>query len=456
MFGSRLFPGGVHPHEGKNGKAVNGHNPIAQLSAPPRVVIPLQQHIGAPAKALVKKGDHVKVGQLIGEAGGYVSAPVHASVSGTVVDIQPCVLASGVQSPAVIIDNDYKEEWVELKPSTHPETLSAAELQQIVREAGIVGLGGATFPTAVKITPPNGKKIEKLVINGAECEPYLTADHRLMLEKSAEIIDGIRLMMLALDVKEALVGVEDNKPDAIEALRTAASATEGIEIRALPVRYPQGGEKQLVYALTRRKVPTGGLPLDVGVVVANVGTVYAIDRAIREGRPLIERVTTVGGLVRKPGNFLVRIGTPLSALIEAAGGMEDGVKQFLYGGPMMGMAISRTDIPVTKGCSGILCLGQEAMEPHESACIRCGRCMRACPMNLAPAKIDALMRADRYEAAAAIGAMNCIECGCCTFVCPAKRSLTQSCRVVKRVVGDRRRKAQAAAKAAQAAAKKED
>lgn len=281
--------------------------------------------------------------------------PSHASVSGTVVDIQPCVLASGVQSPAVIIDNDYKEEWVELKPSTHPETLSAAELQQIVREAGIVGLGGATFPTAVKITPPNGKKIEKLVINGAECEPYLTADHRLMLEKSAEIIDGIRLMMLALDVKEAWWAWRTTSPTPLRPCVPPPAPPRASRSVPCPCCYPQGGEKQLVYALTRRKVPAGGLPLDVGVVVANVGTVYAIDRAIREGRPLIERVTTVGGLVRKPGNFLVRIGTPLSALIEAAGGMEDGVKQFLYGGPMMGMAISRTDIPVTKGCSGILC-----------------------------------------------------------------------------------------------------
>ena len=446
MFGARLFPGGIHPHEGVNGKAVNGGNAIVELSAPPRVIIPLQQHIGAPAKALVQKGDHVKIGQLIGEAGGFVSAPVHASVSGTVVDIQPCLLANGLQAPAVIIDNDYQEEWVALTPSEHPETLSAAELQQIVRDAGIVGLGGATFPTAVKLSPPKGKTIQKIIINGAECEPYLTADHRLMLEKAVEIIDGIRLMMLAMDVKEAIIGIEDNKPDAVAALTAAAKATEGIRVQALPVRYPQGGEKQLVYAITKRQVPNGGLPLDVGVVVCNVGTVYAIDQAIRKGRPLIERVTTVGGLVNNPGNFLVRVGTPVESLIEACGGMKPGVKQFIYGGLMMGMAISRMDIPVTKGCSGILALGEEAMEPKESACIRCGRCMRACPMKLAPAKIDALMRADRFEDAAAIGAMNCLECGACTFACPAKRSLTQSCRTVKKVITARRKKAAAAKK----------
>jgi len=443
VFGAHLFPGGIHPHEGVNGKAVNGGNAIRELPAPPRVIIPLSQHIGAPAKPLVQKGDHVKIGQLIGAANGFVSAPVHASVSGTVVDVQPCLLASGVQAPAVIIDNDYKEEWVELTPSSHAETLSAAELQQIVRDAGIVGLGGATFPTAVKLSPSKDKTIKQLIINGSECEPYLTADHRLMLEKAPQIIDGVRLMMLALDVKEAVIGVENNKADAITALTAAASAAEGITVKALPVRYPQGGEKQLVYAITRRKVPTGGLPLDVGVVVCNVGTAYAVEQAIRTGRPLIERVTTVGGLVNNPGNFLVRLGTTVDYLIDACGGMQPNVKQLLYGGPMMGMAISRTDIPVTKGCSGILALADEAMEPHESACIRCGRCMRSCPMQLAPAKIDALTRAGRYEAAEKVGVMNCMECGICSFVCPAKRSLTQSCRTAKKVINTRRKKAAA-------------
>ena len=446
MFGTHLFPGGIHPHEGVNGKKANSGNAIRELPAPPRVIIPLSQHIGAPARAVVKKGDHVKIGQLIGEAGGFVSAPVHSSVSGTVWDVQPCLLASGVTAPAVIIDNDYQEEWVELTPSAHPETLTADELRQIVRNAGIVGMGGATFPTAVKLSPAQGKTIEKIVINGAECEPYLTADHRLMLEKAPQIIDGIRLMMLALDVKEAIIGVEDNKPDAISALSSAASATEGITVRALPVRYPQGGEKQLIYAVTRRKVPTGGLPIDVGVVVCNVGTVYAVDQAIREGRPLIDRVTTVGGLVNNPGNFLVRIGTTVEYLLDACGGLQSGVKQLISGGPMMGMAIARTDIPLTKGSSGVLALGEEAMEPKESACIRCGRCMRACPMKLAPAKLDALARADRFEDAAKAGAMSCLECGACTYVCPAKRSLTQSCRTVKKVINTRRK---------QAAAKKE-
>ena len=450
MFGKRMFPGGIHPHEGVGGKAANCGNAIVELSAPPRVIIPLSQHIGAPAKALVQKGDYVKVGQMIGEAGGFVSAPVHSSVSGTVVGVEKCLLANGMEVSAIVIDNDYKDEWTELHPSDHPETLTPKELADIVRAAGIVGMGGATFPTSVKLSPPPGKTVEKLVINGAECEPYLTADHRLMLEKAAGIIDGIRLMMLALDVKEAIIGVENNKMDAVAALTEAAKAAEGIVVKALPVRYPQGGEKQLVYATTRRKVPCGALPLEVGCVVCNVGTCFAIHEAIRLGKPLIERVTTVGGMVNNPGNFLVRIGTPIEALLDACGGMKPGVKQFINGGPMMGQAMSRTDIPVTKGCSGILALGEEAEEPLESACIRCGRCIQACPMLLAPAQLDNAIRADDFEAAEKLGVMNCMECGACTFVCPAKRCLTQSFRTGKKVINTRRRQAAAAA-----AAKKE-
>lgn len=454
MLNKRMFPGGIHPREGANGKAVNGLNPIRPLEAPPRVIIPLQQHIGAPAKALVSAGDAVRIGQKIGEAGGFVSAPIHASVSGTVYAVQDALLPNGTMTPAIIIDNDYQESWVELHPTDHPETLSAQELQQIVREAGIVGLGGATFPTSVKLTPSGGRKIEKIVLNGAECEPFLTADHRLMLEKASDIIDGVRLMMLALDVEEALIGIENNKPDAIDMMTAAAKQVEGIRVVGLPVRYPQGGEKQLVYALTRRQVPNGGLPLDVGVVVCNVGTVYAIDRAIREGRPLIDRITTVGGLVQNPGNFLVRIGTPIGHLIDACGGLQSHVKQFIYGGPMMGMAIARFDIPVTKGCSGLVALGNEAMEPKESPCIKCGACREGCPMKLFPSRIDAFCRHDRLEDAEKLGMMNCIECGCCSFVCPAKRSLTQSMRTAKNAI-QRKRRRDAARKAQEEAAQKE-
>ncbi len=446
-----MFPGGTHPQEAVNGKAVNSGNAIVELPAPARVVIPLSQHIGAPAKALVQKGDAVLMGQKIAEAGGFVSAPVHASVSGIVVGIQNVEMASGTVVPAIVIENDFQDTWVDLHPVERPETMTAKELQDLVREAGIVGMGGATFPTSVKLTPSSGKTIDKLIINGAECEPYLTADHRLMLERPAQIIDGIRLMMLALDVKEAIIGVEENKLDAIDAMK--ACATEGITIMALPVWYPQGGEKQLVYATTRRKVPTGGLPLDVGVVVCNVGTVYAIQQAIREGKPLVQRVTTMGGLVNNPGNFLVRVGATVGDLIEACGGLQSGVCKLISGGPMMGMAINRTDIPLTKGTSGVLALGKEAVEPNENPCINCGRCVQACPMRLMPTRLDALVRAGMYAEAEKDGMMNCIECGACTFVCPAKRLLTQSCRMGKRVVNDRKR-AEAAKKATVDAAQK--
>lgn len=449
----KTFPmGGVHPSENKLSCA----KPIEVLPLPDVVTIPLAQHIGAPAVAKVAKGDKVLTGQLIAEAGSFMSANIHSPVSGTVTAVDMAVNGQGLRQMMITIKRE-GDDWVEGIDRSDALVkvcpFSAQEIIAKIKDAGIVGMGGATFPTQVKITPPKGKTIEKLVINGAECEPYLTADHRLMLEKPAEIIDGIHLMMLALDVKEAHVGVENNKMDAVEALRAAAKNVEGITIHDLPVRYPQGGEKQLVYALTRRKVPTGGLPLDVGCVVSNVGTVYAIQQAIREGRPLVQRVTTVGGLVNNPGNFLVSVGTPIDTLLEACGGMQSGARMLISGGPMMGMAITRTDIPVTKGTSGVLVLGEEAVDPVESACINCGRCLRACPMQLMPTLLDRCVRADRYDEAEKYGIMNCIECGACTFVCPAKRLLTQSCRQGKKVITTRK-KAEAAKKAAAEAAKK--
>lgn len=451
VFRSHLFPGGIHPKEGVNGKAVNSGNAIVNMPAPARVTIPVSQHIGAPAKVIVKKGDHVRIGQVIAEPGGFVSAPVHSSVSGTVDEIRPCTLASGVVVTSIVIDNDFLDEWVELHHSEHPETLTAQELQNLVRESGIVGMGGATFPTAVKLTPGAGKTVEKLIINGAECEPFLTADHRLMLESPGLIVDGVHIVMTALGIREAIIGVEANKHDAVTALQEACRGTDGIEVRELPVRYPQGGEKQLVYALTRREVPNGGLPPDVGCVVLNVGTVFAIEQAVREGKPLVERITTVGGMVNNPGNYRVRIGTPISLLLDACGGLQAGVKKIISGGPMMGMAINDLEIPITKGSSGILALGEASLEPEESACIRCGRCTRACPMKLPPYMMDACIRHERYEDAEKHGVMNCIECGACTFVCPAKRMLTQSFRTGKKVITARRKAAQAREAAEKAA-----
>ncbi len=436
--GAHLFPGGIHPREGVNGKTVTGAQPIQVLPPPSRVILPLQQHIGVPCRCVVKQGDYVKIGQIIGEAAGFVSAPVHATVSGTVVAVAPCMMASGLNAQAVIIDNDFRENWVPLTPAANQDNLTAKELTEIIRNAGIVGLGGATFPTAVKLSPPPSKKVDTLVVNGAECEPYLSSDHRLMLEHGAVVMDGISLVKKALGISRVIIGIENNKMDAAQAMQEQAQKLEDVTVHALPVHYPQGGEKQLIYSLTRRVVPMGGLPADVGVICLNVGTLAAISRAVREGRPVVDRVTTVGGLVEKPGNFLVRIGTTVEALVEGAGGFSNGVRKFVYGGPMMGHAISRKDIPVTKSCSGILALDKEAVEPPESNCIRCGRCSRACPMLLMPFALNQYSRTDKHDEAEKASVMNCIECGCCSYVCPAKIRLVQSFRVSKKVICDKR------------------
>lgn len=435
------FPGGIHPQEGVGGKAATAGLPIVEVPQPSRVAIPLQQHIGAPCKPLVQKGDTVKAGQKIGEPVGFVSAAVHASISGKVVDVLPCIVANGTQVNSVVIDNDFQDTWVELHPVVDPENLNAKELADLCREMGIVGMGGATFPTAVKLSVPEGKKVDTLVINGAECEPYLSADHRLMLEKSEEIVQGIEIVRRALSISAVKIGIESNKPDAIEMMKKACDGHEGIEIVSLPARYPQGGEKQLVYALTGRKVRNGALPLDIGVIVLNVDTCYVIRRAVYEGRPVVDRVLTVGGTVQKPANYLARIGSPVEWFLDTSGGLLPETRMLIYGGPMMGMAISREDIPVTKGCSGILALDKLSALEEEGPCIRCGRCVDACPMLLSPTQIDQCMRKDLYEDAEALGVMNCMECGACSWSCPSRRNLTQSCRICKMIITKHRREA---------------
>ena len=434
------FPGGIHPQEGVGGKAATAGLPIVEAPQPSRVAIPLQQHIGAPCKPLVQKGDTVKAGQKIGEPVGFVSAAVHASISGKVVDVLPCIVASGTQVNSVVIDNDFQDTWVDLHP-VDPEKLNAKELADLCREMGIVGMGGATFPTAVKLSVPEGKKVDTLVINGAECEPYLSADHRLMLEESEEIVQGIEIVRRALSISAVKIGIESNKPDAIETMKKACEGHEDIEIVSLPARYPQGGEKQLVYALTGRKVRNGALPLDIGVIVLNVDTCYVIRRAVYEGRPVVDRVLTVGGTVQKPANYLARIGSPVEWFLDTSGGLLPETRMLIYGGPMMGMAISREDIPVTKGCSGILALDKLSALEEEGPCIRCGRCVDACPMLLSPTQIDQCMRKDLYEDAEALGVMNCMECGACSWSCPSRRNLTQSCRICKRIITKHRREA---------------
>ena len=435
MATTQTFGGGVHPHEIGNGKDSTKSQLIVNAAAPARVTIAMSQHLGAPAACCVKVGQVVNMGQVIGEAQGAISAPVHASVSGKVVALTTCTITGGKSVPAVVIDNDYEDRWDEsVKPCENIDALTPEDIQRIARDCGVVGLGGAVFPAAVKLnTSKLDPKPDTLVVNGSECEPYLTSDHRMMVENAEQIIDGIRFAMKATGVKCAKVGIENNKPDAIEAMR--AAATENIEIVALPAKYPQGYEKMLIYALTGRRVPNRALPSAVQCVVINVSTCAALSAAVREGKPIIDRVVTVAGRVARPCNLRVRIGVPLLDVLDQVGGMTEGVRKLIVGGPMMGKTIPDLNVPITKGFGGFLALGDESVNAEESACIRCGRCLRACPMGLAPAKMDSLVRHGDYQGALNIGALNCMECGSCTYVCPAKRELLQAIRVAKAVGG---------------------
>ena len=431
MATTQTFGGGVHPREIGNGKSATQSAQIVNAAAPARVTIPMVQHGGAPAVCCVKAGQIVNMGQVIGEAHGFISAPVHASVSGKVVAVTTCTIPNGKTVPAVVIENDYEDRWDEsVVPCADADALKPAEIAAIVAKCGIVGMGGAAFPTAVKLNVSGLEtKPDTLIINGAECEPYLTCDHRVMVEDAEKVVDGIVLAMKATGITRAIIGIEKNKPDAIEALKKAAK--EGIEVVGLDVKYPQGFEKMLIYALTGRKVPNGALPSAAQCVTLNVVTCAAISDAVRAGRPLIERVVTIAGRVANPCNIRVRIGTSMMDVLDQVGGLTEGVRKLIVGGPMMGAAVSSPNLPITKNFGAFLALGEEAISSQETACIRCGRCINACPMGLMPAKIDARVRMADYDGAVSCGALNCMECGSCTYACPAKRELTQSCRVAK-------------------------
>lgn len=428
--------GGVHPAENKR----SANSPVEVLPVPPVVSIPLAQHIGAPAQALVKKGDEVKVGQVIAQSAGFVSANIHSPVSGKVAKVDQVVDASGYRKAAIIINTE-GDEWVEdIDRSAILVKEITARPEAIVKkigEAGIVGLGGATFPANVKLSPPPGKTCDVLIINGVECEPYLTSDHRLMLEKGEELLVGIRLLMTALHVKEAIIGIENNKPDAIAHMEKLASEYEGIRVQPLKVQYPQGGEKQLIDACMGRQVPSGKLPIEVGAVVHNVGTAYAVYEAVQKNKPLIERIVTVTGLsLARPANFLTRIGTPISALIEAAGGLPDDTGKIIGGGPMMGKALTSTEIPVTKGTSGVLLMPQPlASRKPVDPCIRCAKCVSVCPMGLSPYLLMPLAEKAIWDRAEEENVMDCIECGSCSFTCPSSRPLLDYIRLGKAKVG---------------------
>ena len=428
--------GGVHPAENKLSK----DSPIEVLSVPKRVAVPVGQHLGAPAVPLVKKGDTVKVGQLIAKSGGFISANVHSPVSGKVFKLDNVIDASGYRRQAVIIDVE-GDEWEDsIDRSTDIKKEIVLDQKSIINrlnEMGIVGLGGATFPSHVKLMVPDGKKAEVLIINGVECEPYLTSDHRLMLERGEEVLIGTKILMKGLGVNKAMIGIENNKPDVIKHMTELAKGFEGIEVYALKVKYPQGAEKQLIKALINREVPSGKLPIEVGAVVNNAGTAFAVYEAVQKNKPLIERVVTLTGKsVKKPSNFQVRVGTPVTDLVEAAGGLPKDTGKAIGGGPMMGRALLSLDVPVVKGTSGILLMPDE--QAHRGAvsnCIRCGKCITVCPMGLEPWLLEKVVMHEDFERAEAEKIMDCIECGSCHYTCPANRELLDYLRVGKSAVG---------------------
>ena len=424
--------GGVHPPE----KKLSAGKKIEVLPLPVQAIIPVSQHIGTPSKVLVNKGDKIKTGQLIAESGGFVSANIHSSVSGTVLKIDSFPDSSGYRRMAVQIQVE-GDEWIDgidrnsdLKKDFN---LSSEDIIKKINSFGLVGMGGATFPSHVKLSVPPGKRAEYLVVNGAECEPCLTCDHALMIEKGEEIIVGTRIMMKALQVQKAIIGIENNKPDAIEIMTRLANLEEGITVQPLKVKYPQGGEKQLIVALLRREVPSGGLPIDIGVVAFNVGTVFATYQAIQKNKPLIERVVTVTGeSVKTPTNFWVRIGTPVQALIDAAGGLPEDTGKVINGGPMMGKALNSFEVPVVKGTSGILLIPESKSKRKEVLnCIRCAKCIGVCPMGLEPYLLMSLTEKELFERAEHDKIMDCMECGSCSYECPANRPLLDYIRLGK-------------------------
>jgi len=441
MFLKTFSKGGVHPEENK----ISHDSPIQVQPIPKTVSILLGQHIGKPASPVVSRGDEVKVGTLIAQADGFVSANIHSSVSGKVKKIETILDASGYQKPCITIQCDGEDTWEETIDRT-PEIvrdikLSSEEIIQRIAECGIVGMGGATFPTNVKLMPPKDATPECVIINGAECEPYLTADHRTLLERGEEVLIGLQILMKSVGVTKGYVAIENNKRDAIEKLTQLASTMPGIEIVPMKVKYPQGGEKQLIDTVLKRRVASGKLPVTEGAIVQNVGTALAVYEAVQKHMPLVERVVTVTGkAVKNPCNLLVRIGTPLSELIETAGGMPRSTAKLVSGGPMMGKAVYSDEIPVAKGTSGVLMLLDEDTKRRPMRnCIRCAKCVGACPMGLNPAF---LMRDTVYkdwEALESNHVYDCIECGSCSFICPANRPLLDHIRIGKgRVMAIRR------------------
>ena len=417
-------------------KELTSDKAIEVAKLPEKVTIPLQQHIGAPCNPVVEVGDKVKVGQLIGEAGGFVSANIHSSVAGEVVAIEKHDAPGGLGVLSVVIESDGTDEKLLMDTYENLDELTAEQILERIKEAGITGLGGASFPTHVKLSPPEDKPIDHVIINGAECEPYLTADHRLMLEKPKNIIFGLKAIMKVLGLGKGIIAVEDNKMDAVESLRNAIGSDNSVEVKIVKAKYPQGDEKRIISAITGREVPSGGLPMEVGCVVNNIGTTNAIAEALLEGKPIYERVVTItGNSINEPKNLLSRIGTPFEELIEQAGGFKEQPGKVVMGGPMMGIAQFKLDVPSVKGTSGILAFTKEEVAEKEMGpCIRCGRCLEVCPVFLQPLYIANHAMKNNFDGAENYHALDCVECGSCSYICPAKRPLTESIRLAKREI----------------------
>lgn len=439
-MGKCTFKGGIHPFDGKE---LSKDKPIKELfPALGEMVFPLSQHIGAPAKPLVNKGDYVLAGQLIAEAGGFVSANIHSSVSGTVKAIEPRTLATGGKCNSIIIENDGEYKEIEYKESKF-EDLTREEILDKIKAAGVVGMGGAGFPTNVKLSPKNPENIDYIIINGAECEPYLTSDYRRLLEEGDKVVMGLKIALKLFDHAKGIIAIEDNKPEAIKKMKKLVESEANIEVKELKTKYPQGGERSLIYATTKREINSSMLPADAGCIVHNVDTAFSIYLAVIEGKPLTKRICTVtGDGVKNPGNFYVWLGTNYRQLLEAAGGPVGEPEKYISGGPMMGFSMYSLDVPVVKGSSSLLVFEEDIVSKIDaSACIRCGRCAEGCPEHLLPTKLAEFASRNDEEGFTKFDGMECVMCGSCSYVCPAKRPLTQQIKSMRmRVLANRRKK----------------
>ncbi len=426
------FTGGIHPYDGKE---LSKDKPIKAILPKGELVYPMSQHIGAPASPIVAKGDHVLTGQKIAEAGGFVSAPIYATVSGTVKAIEPRRTVTGDMVMSIVVENDNLYDEVTYGPVKPLEELTKEEIIGLIREAGVVGMGGAGFPTHVKLSPKEPEKIEYVIANCAECEPYLTSDYRRMIEEPEKIVEGMKVILRLFDKAKGILAVEDNNPDCVAALKKLTADEKDITVKALKTKYPQGAERQLIYASTGRAINSSMLPADAGCIVDNVDTIVAINQAVREGKPLMHRIVTVtGDAVADPRNFIVRIGTNYHELVEEAGGFKTEPAKIVSGGPMMGFALFGLDVPTTKTSSALLCMTEDEVSRYEpSACINCGRCVEVCPGRVLPSKLADFAEQGDDEKFLAYNGMECCECGCCSYVCPAKRPLTQEIKSMRKI-----------------------